>query len=100
MNAKKESKINCKKNAICSLPVIQRSPNSKQTNKTTVANNVGKGENAISKMDGSSPLTPTNKPSPTKTSRNQVNANWNSVAGTFKSQRTIPSNKKNGKLPI
>lgn len=36
------------------------------------------------------------KPSSTKTSRNQVSGNWNSVAGTLKAQRNIPITKKIG----
>lgn len=98
MSGKNEAKTNNRKISIGSVPVNQqRSPSSKHTNKIITVNNDGKDENAINKMDGNGPLTAANKPSPAKTSRNQVSANWNSVAGTLKSQRTIPPNKKNGK---
>ncbi|XP_031632880.1 RNA exonuclease 4 [Contarinia nasturtii] len=99
MSGKKETKINNKKILIGSVPIIQRSPSSKQLNKSTVTNANGlKDGHQTNKIDTHGPLA-TNKPSPAKTSRNQVSANWNSVAGSLKSQRTIPSAKKIGFLP-
>lgn len=99
MSSKKDIKIHNKKILIASVPINQRSPNSKQSNKSTVASNHDAIEgNPLSKIDGNGQLTPPNKPSPTKTSRNQVGANWNSVAGTLKSQRNISSSKKIGKI--
>lgn len=98
MSAKKDTKIHNKKHLNSTVPVNQRSPNSKQSNKSTVVSNHDAIDvNPLNKIDGNGQLTATNKSSPTKTSRNQVSANWNSVAGTLKPQRTIPSNKKIGK---
>lgn len=101
MSGKKEVKINNKKILIGSVPIIQRSPSSKQLNKSTPTNSNGlKDEHQSKNNDTHGPLA-TNKPSPTtKTSRNQVSANWNSVANTLKSQRTIEKSKKIGKLFI
>lgn len=97
MSAKKETKIQNKKISIASLPINQRSPSSKNNNKpATVPNSSGlKDTNPVSKIDNNCPLA-TNKSSPTRTSRNQVSANWNSVAGALKSQRTTSSAKKTG----
>lgn len=98
MSAKKETKLNSKKIAIGSLPVNQRSPSTKNQNKVTVTNSNGlKDSNPMTKIDADDDPMTVNKTTPTKTSRNQVSANWNSVAATFKSQRTIPSSKKIGK---
>lgn len=99
MSGKKETKINSKKITIGSVPINQRSPSSKYSNKNTVTNTNGLiDENPKNKVENqTSPLAANNKPSPAKTSRNQVSANWNSVAGSLKSHRTIPSTKKIGK---
>lgn len=83
------------------MPINQRSPSSKQCDTAAkiaavAANATGlKEANSVKKSDNSSPI-PANKLSPAKNSRNQVSANWNSVAGTLKSHRTIPSAKKIG----
>lgn len=83
------------------MPINQRSPSSKQCDTAVkiaavAANATGlKEANSVKKSDSNSPI-PANKLSPAKTSRNQVSANWNSVAGTLKSHRTIPSAKKIG----
>lgn len=94
MSGKKEIKLNNKK--IGSVPENQRSPNTKQVNKSTVSNNnEAKDGNPLSKIDANGQLATPNRPSPTKISRNQVGANWSSVAGGLKSRNT--SNKKIGK---
>lgn len=101
MSTKKDTKINNKKILVGTMPINQRSPSSKQCDTAAkiaavAANATGlKEANSVKKSDNSSPI-PANKLSPAKTSRNQVSANWNSVAGTLKSHRTIPSAKKNG----
>lgn len=99
MSGKKESKVNNKKITIGSVPINQRSPSSKHSNKNTVTNvtNPSLDGNVMNKVEPTNPLTASNKSSPTKTSRNQVSANWNSVAVSLKSQRTIQSAKKIGK---
>lgn len=101
MSTKKDTKINNKKNSIGTMPINQRSPSSKQCDSAVkiaaVANSTGlKEANSVKKNDTNSPMLATNKLSPAKTSRNQVSANWNSVAGSLKSHRTIPSTKKIG----
>lgn len=110
MSGKKDNKINNKKTVIGSVPTGQRNPTAKHcTNKTNTnphttapmgnpmcMKNTNTNATINNKTDNNCLLV-TNKLSPTKTSRNQVNANWNSVAGTLKSQRAIPSNKKIGK---
>lgn len=101
MSTKKDTKINNKKILVGTMPINQRSPSSKQCDTAAkiaavAANATGlKEANSVKKSDNSSPI-PANKLSPAKTSRNQVSANWNSVAGTLKSHRTIPSAKKIG----
>lgn len=101
MSTKKDTKINSKKILVGTMPINQRSPSSKQCDTAAkiaavAANATGlKEANSVKKSDNSSPI-PANKLSPAKTSRNQVSANWNSVAGTLKSHRTIPSAKKIG----
>lgn len=96
MSTKKDTKINNKKISIGTMPINQRSPSSKQCD-SAVANSTGlKEANSVKKSDSNSPILATNKLSPAKTSRSQVSANWNSVAGTLKSHRTIPSAKKIG----
>lgn len=101
MSAKKETKTQNKKITIGSVPINQRSPSSKHNNKTTNTINTTtnasglKDINPIIKLDSNGALA-TTKASPAKTSRNQVSANWNSVAGSLKSQRTIPTSKKFG----
>lgn len=100
MSGKKESKVNNKKITIGSVPVNQRSPSSKHSTKNTVTNATNRplDGSAVNKVEPSNPLAASNKASPTKTSRNQVSANWNSVAGSLKSQRTISSTKKIGTI--
>lgn len=97
MSSKKETKtVSSKKISTGTVPMNQRSPNSKIHNKTavTTANSL-KDANHTKKPDTNFGLTPI-KPSPTKTSRNQVSANWNSVAGTIKPPRSTASAKKSG----
>lgn len=101
MSTKKDTKSNNKKISIGTMPINQRSPCSKQCDSavkiSAVANSTGlKESNSVKKSDSNSPILATNKLSPAKTSRNQVSANWNSVAGTLKSTRPIPSAKKIG----
>lgn len=100
MSEKKETKTNHnKKITIGSVPINQRSPSSKHSHKNTVTNANGTIDgHPTNKIESHSPLIANNKPSPTKTSRNQVSANWNSVAGSLKSQRNFPSAKKIGKI--
>lgn len=104
MSAKKDIKINPKKGSVGSVPMNPRGPPKHSTKNTLhVSNSNGlKDENAITKIDCNNVnfvLAP-NKPSPTKTSRNQVSANWNNVANTLKSQRTIAPSKKIGNFPL
>ena len=103
MSTKKDTKINNKKCSIGTLATInQRNPCLKQCDSTAVkisaaANSIKPKEaNSQIKCENSSSILVTNKLSPAKTSRNQVSANWNSVAGTLKPQRTIPSSRKIG----
>lgn len=96
MNTKKETKINNKKTG--AAPINQHSPSTKNQNKTTLTHSNGqKDDDPIDKIDANASVD-TNKTTPTKTSRNQVSANWNSVADTLKSQRNIPASKKIGKF--
>lgn len=85
--------------SVGSTPLVQRSPSIKNQNKTnTTANCNGLKESTPTNVIDDNATITTNKTTPTKTSRNQVSANWNSVAASLKSQRTIPSSKKNGKM--
>lgn len=99
MSVKNETKINHRKISVGSTPLVQHSPSTKNQNKTTNTANCNglKDSTPTNVIDDNATIT-TNKTTPTKTSRNQVSANWNSVAASLKSQRTIPSSKKNGKI--
>lgn len=100
MSTKKDNKTNNKKiHSIGAMPINPRTSCMKQCD-ATIANSGGlKEANSVCQSDSIGPILASNKLSPAKTSRNQVSANWNSVASTLKSQRTIPANKKIGKQP-
>lgn len=96
MSTKNDTKTNKKSHSIGAMPMNQRNACLKQCD-AAIANSVGlKEANSVCKVDTIGTILASNKLSPAKTSRNQVSANWNSVAGTIKSQRTIPSSKKIG----
>lgn len=103
---KKEQKVNNNNKRISHNTTAtnnnQRNQNAKvisQTKTSTKAvgnTNVVLGVNSINKIDSNLSIVST-KSTVTKTNRNQVSANWNNVAGSLKSSRSIPSNKKLGK---
>lgn len=96
MATKNEQKQTHKKTYLSTPMALQRSPNSKNNqnhNKNTKTASITMA-NALLTTQSANKLDV--KPSSTKTCRNQVSANWNSVAGSLKTQRNIPTTKKIG----
>lgn len=97
MNATRNEQKQTNKKTHISTPIaLQRSPNSKTNQNHSKNTKTTSLTMANALLNTQSPNKLDVKPSSTKTSRNQVSANWNSAAGSLKTHRHIPTTKKIG----